>query len=365
MSASPHSSGAIPVIAWLGSPPPQGVAESLADIAEIRTEWTPEVQLIAVWAAAGVDQLRKLPRRTRRPPVIAAAGHDPSHGERMAWIRAGADDLVSLSALPVAVARRLQAAPSAAESEGDPEGLDHTPVLSRRRDPTSLVEPLGMGPDASDARGAPATGSEPGGLMQRSSMGQSGTGINSVGAASSAGRSRATHDAFPPLRVPQPDGGIPANVGPWVSSVQRYLDQREQWVGRWGKDGLDRLLEMIHVRSQVPAAVSSELSYSPFGHANGTSHVRVGWPLLVRRGPTAGRQIEVAEAEVLHAGTDGLVLDIGFEALEKQKLVADLMVSERSNAQILLEARWQRRVTPRRWQLGVLLLELRIRPLPV
>lgn len=325
MSASAPSGSSRPAIAWLGAAPPAGVVESLAEVAQVETEWTPDAELIAVWAPAGFDQLRRLPRRTQRPPVIAASNHEPTHGERMAWIRAGADDLVSVASLPTAIARRLQAIRSADASRSG----------SGRRDPTSLVEPLGL------PRGA-----------------ERGAAVNSRTAPQPA------NDAFPPLRVPQPDGEVPETVGPWVASIQRYLTLRDQWVGRWGKDGLDRLLELSHVRAQVPAAAAPEVAFNTFGQAHGTSGARLGWPILLRRGPSRSRQIQVAEGEVVHAGTDGLVLEVGFEASERQKLVGDLTVDDNRNAQFLLEARWQRRVSARRWQLGFLILEMRLRPLP-
>ena len=313
-----------PAIAWLGSAPPAGVVESLASVASVRTEWTADVKLIAMWAPAGFDQIRRLPKRNQRPPVVAASSHEPTHGERMAWIRAGADDLVSLASLPKAVARRLQAAgTSGAPSSGQP-----------RRDPTSLVEPLSL-PEkrAKDA------------------------------AVNSRVAPKGTSDAFPPLRVPQGSEGVSASVEPWIAALQRYLALREQWATRWGKDGLDRLLELSHLRAQVPSAAAPEVAHNTFGQAQGTSGAALDWPILLRRGPNRSQQIEVAEGEVVHAGTDGLVIEVGFEATERQKLVGDLMVDDERNAQFLLEARWQRRVSARRWQLGFLILEMRLRPL--
>jgi hypothetical protein len=63
----------------------------------------------------------------------------------------------------------------------------------------------------------------------------------------------------------------------------------------------------------------------------------------------------------LGAGTDGMVLELDFNASPRQKLVADLPVDQNTNAQLLVEARWQRRVSPSRWQLGVIALEMRLR----
>ena len=310
------------MVAWLGAPLPTGVAQRLAPVAALQTEWTPEAQLIVVWAPAGLDQLRRLPRRTRRPPVIAAANHEPTHAERMAWIRAGADDLVSLRGLSGALAERLGAAPQPASAPADV-----TPPISRR-DPTSLVEPFALADSSGQGR-----------------------------------RPAPQADAFPPLQVPQPEGGVPEAVRPWIKALQRYLQLRDLWVERWGGSGLDRLLELAHLRAQVPGAISPELTFNTFGQAHGTMAEPLRWPVRVRRGPSGGRRIEVAEGEVIHAGTDGLVIDLGFESTERQKLVVDLMVEQGVNAQFLLEARWQKRVATQRWRVGLLVIEMRLRPL--
>lgn len=310
------------MIAWLGEPPPPGVTESLASIAQVATRWTPEARLIALWAPAGVEQLGRLPARTRRPPVIATAAHDPSHGERMEWIRAGADDLVSLAALPIAVARRLKSSPGA------------LPDLTQggKRDPTSLVEPLGL-PDGQ----APTLPRPP----ERQPVG-------------------GTSDAFPPLRVPQPDGVVPVAATQWVDQLLRYLPAREEWTARWGRGGLERMLELAQLRSRAEGGTADL-----YGVSGGRPDTPLGWPLLVRRGPSRGRKgIEVAEASVVATGSDGLVIEAPFRAARRQKLVADLQCRENDDAQLLLEARWQRRVAADRWHLGVLLVEMRVRTLP-
>ena len=73
---------------------------------------------------------------------------------------------------------------------------------------------------------------------------------------------------------------------------------------------------------------------------------------------------KAAEASVVATGSDGLVIEAPFRAARRQKLVADLQCRENDDAQLLLEARWQRRVAADRWHLGVLLVEMRVRALP-
>ena len=309
-----------PVIAWLGSTPPDSAIAGLAPVATLKTRWTPEARLLIVWSPAGIEQLSRLPPRTRRPPVIAAADVDPTHSHRMAWIRAGADDLVALSALPGAVANRLRSHP--------------VPDLSaqRKRDPASLIEP----PRLNTASSPP---------LPRSASRHPG---------STAG------DAFPPLRVPQPEGVIPASATTWVEGLQRYLPRRDEWTSRWGRGGLDQLLELAQLRARAEGG-----SADFFGAANGLHAEPLAWPMFVRRGPSSGRKgIAVAEVQTVASGSDGLVMEAPFAVAERQKVVADLQFQPDECAQMLLEARWQRQVSRERWQIGLIVIELRIRPLP-
>jgi len=72
----------------------------------------------------------------------------------------------------------------------------------------------------------------------------------------------------------------------------------------------------------------------------------------------------VAEARIVGAGTDGITLDVPFAANPRQKLVMDIAVDGDTNAQFLLQARWQRRTGTERWLLGALVLEMRLREVP-
>ena len=338
MPATPRTDDALPVIAWLGEPPPPGVLDSLARIATLKTEWTPEARLIAVWAPAGVEQLRNLPRRTRRPPVIAAAAADPSHGERMEWIRAGADDLVSLAAFPIAVARRLRSGGAIAGIGGEASAPD---VAARpwARDAASPVEAPGL-PADDVLEALPSSPPAPASLGVTTSLSPSA-------------------DAFPPLRIPAPPGGHPPEAARWAAATAAYLSAREVWAARWGPGGLARLLELFHLRDGARGLGPTGLST-----AFGTPDAAKCWPALVRRGPTRQRQgIEVAEAEVVSVGTDGLIVALPWPVRPRQKLVVDINTDDHTAAQLLVESRWQRRVGARSWHAGLLLVEIRIRPL--
>ena len=91
----------------------------------------------------------------------------------------------------------------------------------------------------------------------------------------------------------------------------------------------------------------------------------VSWVALIRRGPARGRSgIEVAEVRIVGAGNIGITLSVPFAANPRQKLVMDVAVDADTNAQLLLQARWQRRTGTERWLLGALVLEMRLREVP-
>jgi hypothetical protein len=88
---------------------------------------------------------------------------------------------------------------------------------------------------------------------------------------------------------------------------------------------------------------------------------------LVRRSKTSfSRQdaITTSEGRIVTLGNDGLLLELDFQAAPCQKLVVDLTVEPGMNAQLLLETRWQRRLGVKRWHVGALIQEMRLRKLP-
>jgi hypothetical protein len=166
-------------------------------------------------------------------------------------------------------------------------------------------------------------------------------------------------DAFPPLRVPQGEGGIPIAATRWADAMQRYLAARDEWASRWGRGGLDRLLELTQLQARVGGGAADL-----YGVAGGRPEIPLSWPILVRRGPSRGRKgIAVSEGRVVAVGTDGMVIAVPFQAARRQKLVVDLLVRGEEDAQLLLETRWQRRVGDESWHLGVVVVEMRLRAL--
>lgn len=314
MSARNRTPGARPVVAWIGRPLPAASRDRLTTFAELTQGWRADADLVGVWATDGLSVLRGLPREAARAPVIAAVEHEPSADERRVWLQAGAEDLVAIQMLPNTIAARLRR-------------------IQRER---------GYSPEAARPRGRRSPGFEVAPAPDRRS-----------------------HDDFPPLLVPRPPEGVPDEVRTWVDQLGPYLELRDGLLGGWSNGVLERFLELVHRRAMVAPRMPGDAVPDTLGQVHGTRSLPVSWPALVRRGPARGRSgIEVAEARIVGAGTDGITLDVPFAANPRQKLVMDIAVDADTNAQFLLQARWQRRTGTERWLLGALVLEMRLREVP-
>lgn len=330
-----------PTLAWIGDPPPAELAENLAAVARVVGEAHRRVDLVAICSTVGTGAFDRLPRGLVGSPVIAASPHEPTPAERMAWIKSGAEDLVSFAALPIAVARRIKRLRRERDSLNDLKGR-------QRSNPTAVpssVSPISMrrrGPPLPrDVRDAPVRQPPP---------------------------PAPRHDDFPPLMVPRPQEGVPECIEAWLENLRRYLAERDALLAGGGKNALERFLALSHLREQVaprPQA-NAETAPSTLSRVHGMPDQQLGWPALIRKGAQRGRQaIEVAEARIISAGTDGLTLEVPFASSARQKLVMDLAASDAANAQFLVQARWQRRLEADRWLIGALILEMRIRELAV
>jgi hypothetical protein len=327
-----------PTLAWVGEPPPDDLRESLAAVARVVAASDENADVVAVSSAAGMQVVEGLSPAFSGCPVIATAPHDPTPAERMAWIKAGAEDLVSHSALPIAVARRLKRLRREQDSLHDlpaPSAIPRSTVPPGRR-PASPRSPMPEGAASPpDPRLAPAGGGSD----------------------------------FPPLMVPRPDDGVPEVIAAWLRRLQLYLSERERLLGASGVQGLEAYLALTHMRDQVtpPSPSGEEAASEPRSSlttVHGVPEQRLAWPALVRRGSQRGRQtVEVAEARIISAGTDGITIDVPFAASPRQKLVMDLAADDSTNAQFLVQARWQRRASADRWIIGGLILQMRMRDL--
>jgi hypothetical protein len=271
--------------------------------------------MVGVWASDGLEVLQAIPREAVGAPVIATSEQEPTADEKRRWLQAGADDLVSLSVLPGAIAARIRRM-----SREQSHYADRQRAASRPR--TRRSSDLDVAPSAD----------------------------------------RRSRDDFPPLLVPRPSEGVPAEVRIWVDQLGPYLEMRDSLLGGWSNGVLERYLELVHRRAMVAPRLDGDPVPDTLGEVHGTRTLPVSWPALIRRGPARGRSgIEVAETRIVGAGTDGITIDVPFAANPRQKLVMDVAVDNDTNAQLLLQARWQRRTGTERWLLGALVLEMRLR----
>ncbi len=339
------------LVAWIGAPPPRDIGAGLPTGTRLHVGYTARADLIVVRAESGPEVLRQLPASATPAPILATTDHDPSTAERMAWIKAGAEDLVSFVALPIAVGRRLKRLQRerghAEENSGPSRGV------ARSLPPTAQPRPRGEAPSA------PLPMSE---TPQRQA-------VRPPRLRSEApGRGR---EEFPALKVPLAPGGVAPTVRPWIDALVAYVEERDALAGTWREGRLERLLEMLNHRERLAlrspragGAPAPALVQTTFGPAPEPGQPGLGWPALVRRGPGGGRKgIEVDEGRIIAVGTDGLSLSLPFSAGARQKLVLDIAADRATNAQLLVQARWQRRDGPDRWLLGVIVLELRLRAL--
>jgi hypothetical protein len=346
------------LIAWIGAPPPAELGGALPPHTRLHLGLTPRADLLVVRAEAGPEVLRQLPLPAVHPPIIAAAPTDPSTAERMAWIKAGAEDLVSFAALPIAVGRRLKrlarergGAEEPSRPVSWPRGADEAARAARPPEDAAR-SPLAL------TRSLPGGAEKPPRLRSEAPL------------PSTAPPAR-PRDEFPALTVPQPASGVDPHVRPWVDALVGYIEQRDAVVGTWREGRLERLLELLHHRERLAASATQAAPpqgrgagsvSSTFGSPPGPGQPGIVWPVLIRRGPSRGRKgIEVDEGRVLAVGTDGLCLSLPSPAGSRQKMVLDLCADRNNNAQLLVQARWQRRVAADRWVLGVLVLEVRLR----
>jgi len=164
-------------------------------------------------------------------------------------------------------------------------------------------------------------------------------------------------DAFPALTIRGHAAHRSDRVQRYVQSLQRYLKHRSPAVEAAG--GLDRYLELLQLRAQV-GPDEQALASETYGADLSQPEDVLNWPVGLRRGDE-GQTIANSEARILTTGDDGLVIAIDFKPRTKQRLIIDLQVHDGINAQLMVESRWTRQVTPGRWHAGVLIEQMRIR----
>lgn len=310
---------ALPLIAWHGRPPPEALRALLDGQARFVPGPVEGSSIAVLWGDSDDQAIHSALAAAERPRLLVVCLDPPPAAVCRRWQQLGADRVVAVAQASLVLEEWLSR-PTREELPDDPASFDST----GSRLAFELETPA---PSAS------------------SSLRLDGP------------------DPFPSLRVPgapeQPNEAVQA----YVVALERYLERREELTAALGADGLSRFLELAHLREQVPACLNpTRTRLDPYGR--GRAEDGPDWPVLVRRLRSRGAEIELSEGRVVSIGTDGLVIVSLFAAAPRQRLLLDLPLDEISNVQLICEARWQRRMGMRRWQVGALLLELRRRRLP-
>ena len=352
-----------PRIAWVGPTPPAALAAELVRLGRVVGEDVGEAEVVVVWGAVGPGALHALPDRAPGTPVIVVEPPDGPR-ERLAWIEAGADELVAVGEAAEAVRRRLrgagrrEAARRGAGGDGPEEaavgrfgGLAGGGLVGGEGG-------LRAGGDLTGGGGLVGAEDRPGLGAELASTPDPAAPPASTPRRGPAARRSSPADPFPAVPV---DGARPEDLAAahaWARGLQRYVQERHAFLRRFGKEALPALLEVARLRDRVPRPGEPEAAANLFGQRPGED-ADLGWAAVVRRAVAGGT--ETAAARVRSVGTDGLVVDAGFRCLPRQRVVVDLPVDGRTNAQLMGEARMQRRVALDRWQVGLFVMELRFR----
>ena len=402
-----------PVLAWLGPPPESALSDAIRGIGEFRLGPDRAADLWLVWSSPTIRALQIL----SRAPVDTIVIHPtaPDRKLRQRFIDAGAREVVSVGALPLTLSR-LAAPPPVTDSNeweqpraGELRGgmgtdswlvseesvtTQHRPTPPREvAPPAQSAGPLSSFQPGSLFGGGSALGSLGLGDSGPSGSGPSGSGLTGGARAQESETTAQLGDAEALRRALEPSterlsrslepatemlsrslepasaavDPVSADVWPppgleeWIVGLERYIQARARWMQR-ARGRLKHYLELCHLREQMPLGTVERPRIDVFGQAKGKGQDTppLRWPLLIRRtvGP-GGTEVQVEEGRLMMVGTDGLVLDVTFQAGPKQKLLLDLNLSTEENAQIMVETAWQRRIGLRRWHVGAFILQMR------
>lgn len=164
---------------------------------------------------------------------------------------------------------------------------------------------------------------------------------------------------WPPALLPTPDPDGPAWA--WAGAMSRYLHARGAIAAELGPQGAQRLQEMLHLRERALGALDPGAVGDPLGQRR-ANQPPLGWSAALRRAD--GDPGDVTLSTVIGAGCEGIIIS-SVEAVDPgQRLVVDVAVQPGTQAQIVAEARWQRRVSRQVWHVGALALSLSLHMVP-
>ena len=312
-----------------------------------------------VWVVWSEPRSRALAMvRRAQVPTIVVSTNAPGRGDRQLWLDAGARDAVSLSALPITLARRLRSIPRADEAPARRASQSGETVASVP--PTDApAPPQRLGAAKSPFAPEPLFQSDRTPLPGR-------TDDLDPQAAEKLRRSLAPEPpppppssrALPAMAVQTQASWPPPGLDEWVLGLERYIEARTRWLTR-ARAKLKHYLELCHLREQMPLGTTPRVPVDVFGQTKGQEVQPLSWPVMVRRTAHDGETLRVDEGKLQRVGTDGLVVEVLFRAEPRQRMLLDLSIDSQTNAQLMVESQWQQRLGIKRWQIGALILQMR------
>ena len=350
------TASATPIVAWFGPQPPVDLRKAIQALATLSMGPDARADLWVVWSEPQPRALAMV--RRARVPTIVVSTQAPARSARQKWLDAGAGDAVSLSALPITLARRLRSIPRAEEAPA--------PRASQSGEPQSSLPPTDApAPPRRLGVSSPPFAPEPLFQSNRSSLPGRTDDLDPEAAEKlkrslipEAPPTPPTTRALPAMAVQTEASWPPPGLDDWVRGLERYIEARTRWLTR-ARAKLKLYLELCHLREQMPLGTTPRLPIDVFGQTKGQDVQPLSWPVMVRRTAHDGESLRVDEGKLQHVGTDGLVVEVIFRAEPRQRMLLDLSIDSQTNAQLMVESQWQRRLGIKRWQIGALILQMR------
>ncbi len=322
------------MLVWLGASPARELRGALDGLVRLSEGWTPGAALVVAWADSGTEVLDGLPRE--RPEVLAVCSGSPRVRDRLAWIRAGAADLVGVTSLIPALEKRVGALPAPAPPPAPPPPAPpRAPVLPKQARKVELKEEPAAPPPPAPAPPPPPAPAPP----------------------------PPAPAPPPPAPAPPPAPFAPIALPPaepvaeaehTLSALARYVRDRRALAALLSKGGERALLALLHERDQLVRGAAVD----PYGQRAGSPP---GWTVGLRPASDPGEDADLALGTVLGLGRDALTLRVDRPRAPRERLVMDVSTGEQGHWQLLLECRWQRRISAQRWLVGALILKVRRR----
>lgn len=307
----------LPSVCWLGAPPGEATAAAIRRYARLHLGWVEGSAAVCAWAASGPDCLGELPAAKVRPRVFAVFGGPPPVRDRLVWIRAGADEVVSLDGLSALLLRHLH-----------PGGPPPEPVEAPPPPPPPAPPPPPPAPPPPPPPVAPAA------PPRRAPVG------------------------FPPV---SPTAPIPTErAATLLDPLVEYISRRNALAQRLDREEPHALIALSHRRELLHTSWSAPAPVDAYGSRRGGAP-SLDWPVSVRVVEDPRASAPVTLGRLVALARDGLTVQLEQPKAPMQRLVLDLNLGDDGHVQLLVECRWQRRVSARRWQLGALILRARRR----